>query len=167
MLKLAKNRLAAARRSEEGFTLIELMVVVLIIAVLLAIAIPTFLGAQSKAKDRSAQSSARNSATAANTIYADGGSFTLVTPAEMLAVEPSLTYAALPATDSTGPKNVAFEVDADTLWIATLSETGTCYYLKDDKGSAGTGTQFAKLASGGATCSGDDAQAVSTWAAKW
>ena len=68
------DRLAPAR-GEDGFTLIELMVVVLIIAVLLAIAIPTFLGAQGKAKDRNAQSSGRNALTAANTIYADTGQF--------------------------------------------------------------------------------------------
>ncbi|MGZ4792162.1 MAG: prepilin-type N-terminal cleavage/methylation domain-containing protein, partial [Ilumatobacteraceae bacterium] len=54
------NSSPTQRREDKGFTLIELMVVVLIIAILLAIAIPTFLGAQNKAKDRSAQSSARN-----------------------------------------------------------------------------------------------------------
>ena len=43
------------RRDEEGFTLIELMVVVLIIAILIAIAIPTFLGARPRAQDRAAQ----------------------------------------------------------------------------------------------------------------
>ncbi|MDE3206718.1 MAG: prepilin-type N-terminal cleavage/methylation domain-containing protein, partial [Acidobacteriota bacterium] len=43
-------------RDEEGFTLIELMVVVLIIAILLAIAIPTFLGARNGANARAAQS---------------------------------------------------------------------------------------------------------------
>ena len=62
-----------ARRGEDesGFTLIELMVVVLIIAILIAIAIPTFLGAKSRAQDKSAQSSLRNAVTNAKGIYTD------------------------------------------------------------------------------------------------
>ena len=73
------------------------MVVVLIIAILLAIAIPTFLGAQNKAKDRSAQSSARNALTNAKTIYADGGTYVTASGsvagiAVLAASEPSLTF---------------------------------------------------------------------------
>ena len=59
------------REDEQGFTLIELMVVVLIIAILIAIAIPTFLGAQDRARDRAAQSDLRNALTAAKSIATD------------------------------------------------------------------------------------------------
>ncbi|MGZ4725511.1 MAG: hypothetical protein ACXV8L_15000, partial [Ilumatobacteraceae bacterium] len=80
------------------------MVVVLIIAILLAIAIPTFLGAQNKAKDRSAQSSARNALTNAKTIFADTGLYTGVTNTALTASEPSLQFV---LTGSTGPKVVS------------------------------------------------------------
>jgi len=65
------QNLRRMRENEEGFTLIELMVVVLIIAILIAIAIPTFLGAQDRARDRGAQSDLRNALTAARTIATD------------------------------------------------------------------------------------------------
>ena len=67
-----------SEREDEGFTLIELMVVVLIIAILIAIAIPTFLGAQDRARDRAAQSDLRNGITAAKTIATDDASRALV-----------------------------------------------------------------------------------------
>src|ERR1700704_1435856 len=88
------ERLIERRRqgNEEGFTLIELMVVVLIIAILIAIAIPTFLGARARAQDRAAQSSLRNGLTAAKTAYSDKRDYSKSTDADLGAIEPSLTY---------------------------------------------------------------------------
>jgi type IV pilus assembly protein PilA len=51
-------------RAEEGFSLLELVVVVLVLGVLAAIALPAFLSQQDKGKDASAKSDARNLATA-------------------------------------------------------------------------------------------------------
>src|SRR5579862_8942547 len=61
--------------AEAGFTLIELMVVLLIIAILLAIAIPTFLGVSNSAGDRAAQSNLTNALTEAKALYQNAGTY--------------------------------------------------------------------------------------------
>ena len=58
-------------KDEDGFTLIELMVVVLIIAILIAIAIPTFFAAQDNARKSAAPSNLRNASSAIKVPAAD------------------------------------------------------------------------------------------------
>src|SRR5688572_32982021 len=90
MFLAIRERLARGRE-EGGFTLIELMVVVLIIAILIAIAIPTFLGARKRAQDRAAQSNLRNALTAERTYYTDNQAYTAGATA-LAEIEPSLEF---------------------------------------------------------------------------
>jgi type IV pilus assembly protein PilA len=76
-------------QGEEGFTLVELLVVILIIGILAAIAIPSFLNQKGKGEDAAAKSSVREAATAVETYYTDNATYN-ATVAQLQAIEPTL-----------------------------------------------------------------------------
>ncbi len=152
------------RENEDGFTLIELMVVVLIISILIAIAIPTFLGAREGAQDRGAQSNLRNSLTSAKVLFADDGDYGSVDKANMEAVEPSLTFDVAADFDVTASNQVVLAVSTtttanDTVTFYAYSDSGECFHIRD---VGATGTEFAQTTFAGGAC---PAPAAADWTA--
>ena len=145
-------------REDEGFTLIELMVVVLIIAILLAIAIPTFLGARERANDRAAQSNLRNAYTAAKSIYTDNETYTDATTTALEASEPTMTFVTGASQDS---KEISVATAVDEIVVGAESKSGKCFWIREQVATvgggattgSGTGTFYAQSAGGAAGCS--------------
>lgn len=132
--------------NEDGFTLVELMVVILIIALLITIAIPTFLGARSRAQDRATQSELRNTLTAAKVLYSDEAADYGFTTQELIDVNSSIEAVAglTPTADQIGyvaHPNVEGVVDQAIQFVA-ISTTGTWFCIWDVASGTGAGTSF-------------------------
>ncbi len=131
MLSAYRNARQARHDGEQGFTLIEVMVVVLIIGILLAIGIPTFLGARTRAQDRGSQANLRTAQNTALVIFSDRNDFLLATTGNMRLSEPQITwYAANTASVGGTTVSIASNATGTEFGAASMSASGACFYVR-------------------------------------
>jgi type IV pilus assembly protein PilA len=84
--------------TEHGFTLIEFLVVIIIIGILLAIAVPSYLGFRDRAANNAAKTNLRDALPAAETFHADHGTYSGMDTDALTTIDsrvsPSLTVVA-------------------------------------------------------------------------
>jgi type IV pilus assembly protein PilA len=140
------------RDEEDGFTLVELMVVIVILSILIVIGLPTFLGVRARFQDRGAQTDLRNTVLSARILFTDTATFTNANEGGtgLVTIVPNMCYVAagtasaavgtVACVSGTGGGSISVASTATQFAAARLSASTSCFAILD----ASTGTRYGK-----------------------
>ncbi len=170
---MLRKTLSRLHGEEDGFTLIELMVVVMILGILIVMGLPTYIGVRARFQDRAAQTDLRNAVLSARILYTDNATFVNANSAPgtgLVTIVPNMCYVAgTAATKSVdtgavvcasgaGSGSISVNSTISQFTAARLSASQSCFVILD----ATTGTKYGKTTA--ANCYADWVTAVTVTA---
>ncbi|MHB8220922.1 MAG: type II secretion system protein [Acidimicrobiales bacterium] len=114
-------------RAEAGFTLIELMVVLLIMAILLAIAIPTFLGVTAGAKKTATQSDLTTASTSATAVFSKTQTFPTTVQSTLGKTQTTIKFVGATTAPTKGKNVVSVDRVTADMVILTADDGVGCW----------------------------------------
>lgn len=113
-------------RQEQGFTLVELLIVIVVLAILVAIGVPSYLGQKARAENIAAEENLQQAVTPVRAYYLDNGTFVGMTVARL-----RQRY------DRGFPRSVVI-VSARSDWYCLRSRVGRSTWYKARRGQITT-----------------------------
>jgi len=131
MFKRIRTRLDG--NSEQGFTVIEFLVVIIIIGILLAIAVPSYIGFRDRAANNAAKANLRAALPSAQAYYEDNATYIGMNKATLAAIDSgvsnTLKVTAVTATSYTmcdAPSSKAWQVVGPGPGAADFTAVASC-----------------------------------------
>jgi type IV pilus assembly protein PilA len=150
---------------QEGFTMVELMIVIGIVGILIGIMIPTLLQARLPAQDRQAQNLLRNSLTAAKALETSDGAS--ATRASLASEEPAVNFVDAGTSAPAGQRSVSVATTTiagvDYVILTSYASSGRCFAILEQAQAA---PRFQRV-DGASTCRADQFDTTTGWTTSW
>lgn len=119
-------------RAEQGFTVIEMLVLIIIVGILLAVAVPAYLGFRDRTAASAAKANLRAAVPAATAYYQDHGTYKGMQSTDLLAIDPGVSET-LSVTDTRHSSYCLTDTVSGRTWsMAGPHPTDSSYHQNSD-----------------------------------